>query len=808
MVSVTEDAAYRWGGWPHGRVLAAVIPVFLMAFLAAGAVKPAATPKPPAAPQFTQAVLRPSVVASAGGRVSVRVRVQNAQSCWFVGVPGVLVPASRQNCAQGLATTVADVKPIDSTQLGHLHVTAYAENSKGAETPVSLYFIQEGLGQLEVVTQSLVGAAVNKPYKYHLAAQGGRAPYAWHLTGGTMPLGLSLSPSGTIYGTPRQPRSSSLGFEVVDSARPTPFNASVTIALSVAPAPLRIVTGPLPGGATQSLYNAQFNSTGGVTPYSWKWLSGQLPPGLTLSPTGTLSGTPTGGGTYKFQVQVSDSASSPQVTTRSFSVVVVTPPLGIGSVTLPGATVGSDFSVQLLAHGGVPPYTWGVGSGPLPSGVTLSNSGLLSGTPTIAGTYKVTIKVTDSSATPLTAHASYKLVVSAVPLSVTTLTVPGGTVGSPYAMTLSATGGTTPYYWTIAGGLLPDGIQLSAGGALSGTPDQAGTFHFSVAATDSSPKPLSATINYTMVIAPVALLVTTTGLPAASLNNPYAAALATSGGTSPFNWTVTSGKLPPGIVMSSAGYLTGITSTPGAFKFAVRVTDSSPTIQTATTTLTLLVGNGARNWSGYVATGSYTEVAGTFGVASGVGPPQKQTCQGASCPSTVEVAQFVGLDGVNSTAANGTAAIEAGVTVTQNGSASAWWQVAPGPQVPMAMTVNPGDKITVTIFEAGTNLWAITLDDDSTGEDFRTEQTYSGPAAYADFVVEAPLDTSITPPVMNPLASFSPPVDFTNLSKIGDTTSTAALVLVQGDVQVATPSIKRPAGFAVAYGSIAPSPPV
>jgi hypothetical protein len=218
-----------------------------------------------------------------------------------------------------------------------------------------------------------------------------------------------------------------------------------------------------------------------------------------------------------------------------------------------------------------------------------------------------------------------------------------------------------------------------------------------------------------------------------------------------------------------------------------------------------LVGNGARNWSGYVATGSYTEVAGTFGVATGVGPPQEQTCQGASCPSTVEVAQFVGLDGVNG---NDAPAIEAGVTVVTGGSASAWWQVAPHPQVPIAMTVNPGDKITVTIFEAGSNLWAITLDDDSTGEDFRAEQTYSGPAANADFVVEAPLDTSLTPPVMNPLSSFSPPVDFTNLSKIGDTTSTAALVLVQGDVQVATPSIKRPAGFAVAYGSIAPGPPV
>jgi hypothetical protein len=789
----------------------------------------AAATLPAPAPQVTGASWSPAKVSAAGGKLTLRLHVRNAKMCWFKGVPGIAVPSGHVDCAGGTVEIVAVVASSDSTVAAQLQVTAFAAGRSGTDVSATFSVVEAALNPLKFVTESLVGAGVGRRYHTELVAQGGRPPYSWRLESGALPLGLALSPRGELSGTPTVPGTTTLSLEVVDSAKPTPLNASASVSFQVAPAPLRVTTRSLPGGATESLYNAQLEASGGVAPYSWKWLTGQLPPGLTLSPTGQLSGTPTGGGTYRCQVQVTDSAPSPQAATARFSIVVVTPPLSIGSRSLPGATVASAFSVQLLANGGVAPYTWSVRSGLLPSGITLSNTGLLAGTPTIAGVYPVDIKVTDSSANPLTAHILYRLVVAAVPLSITTRTLPGGTVGSPYTMTLAATGGTIPYFWTTAAGALPGGVQLSPAGVLSGTPVRPGTFHVSIKATDSSPQPLSATTNYTLVVAPVSLLVATTGLPAASLDNPYAAALATSGGTAPFKWAVISGHLPHGIVVSPAGYIAGITKTPGTFTFTVRVTDSSPAPETAITTLTLLVGGGAANWSGYVQTGSYTGVTGTFVVPSEVGLAQSEgSCQSAATPpdACAVVSEWVGLDGTGT--GKHVPLIQAGVTEADvNGLITVypWWEILPKTNTPISMTVSGGDKITVSIFKAVGNLWAITLDDDTSGLSFRIEQTYTGPGGTADFIVEAPSDGTTKPPSIYPLASYAAPASgssssppstgqgadspiiFSNLQAVGRTRSIAAIVLVQDGVQVSTPSIEAPTGFAVAYGSVAPAPP-
>jgi hypothetical protein len=151
--------------------------------------------------------------------------------------------------------------------------------------------------------------------------------------------------------------------------------------------------------------------------------------------------------------------------------------------------------------------------------------------------------------------------------------------------------------------------------------------------------------------------------------------------------------------------------------------------------------------------------------------------------------------------------IQAGVNEEPGGTDQAFWEILPRTATNISMTVNAGDQVTVTIFQASSDLWAIAVDDDTTGQLFRTEQTYTGPGSTADFVVEAPALAS-APTIPLPLASFSPATDFTNLQTVGDTTATAALVLVEAEVQVATPSLKTPTGFAVGYGSLAPSAPV
>jgi hypothetical protein len=702
---------------------------------------------------------------------------------------GLLVAVMGASAGAALAATV---EPPPNIVL-----TASGASSQSSTTTTKL--------PLAVVTQSLAAVKVNQRFSDRLVAHGGHAPYSWRVSNGDLPPGVSLSPGGRLSGETAIPGIFNVQVEVADSNLPTPGTAYQNLGLIVVPARLHITASLLPTAPTGLLYSYQLSATGGVAPYGWKLWTGELPPGITLSGSGELTGTPTDRGTYDFQVQLSDSASPAVTAIERFSLVVTTPRLLITTRSVPPAMVGQLYSVQLESEGGLPPLNWAVKSGSLPAGLSLSGSGTLSGTPTAAGTSRFTIKLSDSSTNPLVSTGNYEIAVNPVPLSLATTSFPPATVGTPYSATVTATGGTSPYFFSIVRSSLPAGLQMTSAGAISGTPTKPGTFRVRIRAKDSSSKQLSTTRSFKVVVDPLPMVISTTGVPAASLNNPYAAALATTGGTAPYTWQVTSGTLPSGIVMSSAGYLSGITSRAGVYTFTVEVTDSSPVKQTSTASMTIIAASTAANWSGYVQTGTYTEVTGTFTVPATVGTASAgaAVCTPSSattCPS--EVAQWVGLDGVTSSSL-----IQAGVIEEPGQADEAFWEILPGAANAISITVSAGDQVTVTIFKASSNLWAIAVDDDSTGQLFRTEQTYTGPGSTADFVVGAPSPSTSATTVF-PLASFSPAINFTNLQTVGDTTATAALVLVEAGVQVATPSLKTPTGFAVGYGSLAPSPPV
>jgi hypothetical protein len=201
----------------------------------------------------------------------------------------------------------------------------------------------------------------------------------------------------------------------------------------------------------------------------------------------------------------------------------------------------------------------------------------------------------------------------------------------------------------------------------------------------------------------------------------------------------------------------------------------------------------------------------------------------------------VGLDGDGVTRAGKTDIIQAGVTeVTPttgeqycsppNGPICVypWWNTSFNATAarPIVMTVSPGDSITVTIWQVSGDNWAITLDDNTTGQDFRTVQTYAGPGATAEYIVDTPAGVPALAPPPAPstatsttsakpvtswsieaLGAYSPAVQFTNLHVVGIAKSTAAVLLIQNGVQVSTPSIYVTAGFTVGYGSIVPTAP-
>ena len=164
-------------------------------------------------------------------------------------------------------------------------------------------------------------------------------------------------------------------------------------------------------------------------------------------------------------------------------------PLEVTTRGLPQGIVGQPYSSQLTATGGARPYTWSVPFGELPPGLTLNpTTGLVSGTPTQAQDYSVTVRVADS--TLLQQQSDLALLdasVVAPPLAISTESLPNGITGEPYAMQFAASGGTPPYAWSVVEGLLPPDLTLDAvTGILSGIPSLVGDYSFTIEVADSA----------------------------------------------------------------------------------------------------------------------------------------------------------------------------------------------------------------------------------------------------------------------------------------------------------------------------------
>jgi hypothetical protein len=452
------------------------------------------------------------------------------------------------------------------------------------------------LSSMEFTTSTLPAGTVGSSYSAGVSAANlntsGPVP---NVSGpvaalGSLPPGLSVLPgsgTATITGTPTTAGTYNFTMAAEESPGVNRVERQFSITINPDPA-LTLSPSSVSDGAVALAYSVTFSVSGGTGPFTFEFLGSQVP-GLTFSAaTRTLSGVPTTAGTYPFQVRVTDSATEAS-RTNSYSLVVH-PRLLISTTSLPGGNTGSPYSATLAYTGGNPAATktWSRTAGSLPPGLSVSSAGVISGTPTTPGTSYFTIRVTDGQQI----REELLSITVTTAFSFTTASgLPHARRGQPYSMTLLTTGGIPPISFSLAGGALPPGILLASNGNLSGTPVSAGTFVFTVQAQDTpsgGAVAVDATTSreFTLVV-DEPLTITTTSLPGGTRNVPYSTTIATNGGVPPVTFSVTSGSLPPGLVLSSGGTLSGTPSVVGSSTFTVRASDASEQSASRSFTLTI-----------------------------------------------------------------------------------------------------------------------------------------------------------------------------------------------------------------------------
>ncbi len=413
----------------------------------------------------------------------------------------------------------------------------------------------------------------NTSYPEILEAGGGTAPYSWQIVSGSVPTGLSLASGGNFTGTSSAAGTFSFTARVTDAQG---FTASRAFTLRINAAPSITSIPPLPGGTAGTAWAFDFENTGGTQPVAWSIASGTLPAGLGLGADGRLAGTPSSAGTFSFAVRVTDGTGA--IATKTMGMTVAAALQITTASPLNGGTVGTAMSRLLVRTGGTSPYVWNISAGSLPAGLSMSTAGMISGTPTAAGGFTFSARVTDAAGAVATKQIALSITAA---LAISTTSLPDAPAGNSYSEALVATGGSGVYQWAVISGSPPAGLTLSAAGVLAGTPSEAGSSAFSVRVTDDVG---AVAVRELSISVTAALAVSTTPLPDGVVGSAYSHSLQVSGGLPPYQWAILSGSLPDGITLSTSGTLAGIPEKAGG-AFVVRVSDSAGASTEATLSL-------------------------------------------------------------------------------------------------------------------------------------------------------------------------------------------------------------------------------
>lgn len=453
---------------------------------------------------------------------------------------------------------------------------------------------------LKIVTESpLPVALLGKAYPQVLSASGGQPPYHWS---GKLPEGLTLDGAGRFHGKPREEGRFPLQVTVRTRAGE---RASKQLMLRVTeqhpapppPPPLQVITERMPSAVAGRVYTFAPSAQGGTPPLRWT-VQGERPTWLTGDAHARVfSGVPPPGaiGHHAMTWQVMDAAGNTASTGKMDLQVLpptqdVPPVLRVVTDSLPDARAGQPYRVALAAVGGVPPLTWHLAraGGDADMKVTAAD-GMLTLDAARPGERTVRVSVTDRLGAVATAVLALHVRPAQQPLTIITRSAPGGRVGRRYELSLAATGGYSPYRWSIAGGTLPPGLKLDAmSGRIAGTPTQAGRWRARVDVSDAeNASPVRGVLLQWSVLSATAapkLRIATSVLPTLLAGEANAVTLAAKGGRAPYRWSAP--VLPAGLRIVK-GDLVGMPRSAGRYPLTLVLHDASG--QQASRTLDLVV---------------------------------------------------------------------------------------------------------------------------------------------------------------------------------------------------------------------------
>lgn len=451
---------------------------------------------------------------------------------------------------------------------------------------------------------------VGEAYSSRVIGAGNRRPFLFSLYSSSLPPGLSLNSNGIVSGTPLFTGNYEAYFIATDNdfsdgyTEPCYFNVAP-------PPPFSITTTTLPNGQVGIPYNFQLQTSGGVAPITFYESSGSvgmqfslaagqsggskaprffaasasnppstggsssLPPGLTLSSAGLISGVPTQAGTYNFAVYAVDNVF--QYDYRAYSITIFVPdPLRFNSRTIGSGTVGIAYSQSFDIAGGALPYSLLITNGALPPGMRLTGTSL-TGTPTVAGGWPFTLQVTDSVGSVITGDFTLNVAQGSFRLGCPAFEAE---IGAPFSSTPVVLGGRSPYQFSITAGSLPPGLTLNpTTGEVSGRATTAGPYPFTLSVTDATPSTTAARCGIGVIGGPLRIL--TTGPVTTVAGKPYSGAIETVGGQAPYAISVV-GPSAPGLSVAANGTLSGTAARIGDFNVVVTARDAAgATVQRA-----------------------------------------------------------------------------------------------------------------------------------------------------------------------------------------------------------------------------------